>query len=56
MDILLTDYPIASIEEIIKHEDGIDTYLNVATAVIASGGLSFTHPDLTDGDLVLFTI
>ncbi len=55
MDILLTDYPIATIEEIIKHENGVDTYLNVASAVIASDGLSFTHPDLADGDLVLFT-
>ncbi|NLL63988.1 MAG: hypothetical protein GX241_07170, partial [Ruminococcaceae bacterium] len=55
MDILLTDYPIASIEEIIKHENGVDTYLNVASAVIASDGLSFTHPDLASGDLVLFT-
>lgn len=55
MDILLTDYPIATIVEIIKHENGIDTYLNVASAVIASDGLSFTHPDLADGDLVLFT-
>jgi hypothetical protein len=55
MDILLTDYPIASIEEIIKYENGVDTYLNVASAVVASDGLSFTHPDLTDGDLVLFT-
>jgi hypothetical protein len=55
MDILLTDYPIATIEEIIKHENGIDTYLNVASAVVASDGLSFTHPDLVSGDLVLFT-
>ena len=55
MPILLTDYPIASIEEIIKHENGVDTYLDVSTAVIAGNGLSFTHPDLTDGDLVLFT-
>lgn len=55
MAILLTDYPISSIEEIIKHEDGVDTYLNASTAVIAPDGLSFTHPDLTDGDLVLFT-
>ena len=55
MDILLTDYPIATIEEIIKHENGVDTYLNVATAVIAGDGLSFTHPNLTSGDLVLFT-
>ena len=55
MDILLTDYPIATIEEIIKHENGIDTYLNVASAVVAGDGLSFTHPDLASGDLVLFT-
>lgn len=55
MDILLTDYPIATIEEIIKHENGVDTYLNVATAVVAGDGLSFTHPDLASGDLVLFT-
>ena len=49
------DYPIASIEEIIKHEGGVDTYLNASTAVIAPDGLSFTHPDLGSGDLVLFT-
>ncbi len=55
MDILLTDYPIATIEEIIKYENGVNTYLNVASAVVASDGLSFTHPDLADGDLVLFT-
>lgn len=55
MDILLTDYPISAIEEIIKHENGVDTYLNATTAVIASDGLSFTHPDLASGDLVLFT-
>ena len=55
MDILLTDYRISSMEEIIKHKDGIDTYLDVAAAVIASGGLSFTHPSLQSGDLVLFT-
>ncbi len=42
-------------EEINKHENGVDTYLNVASAVVASDGLSFTHPDLTSGDLVLFT-
>lgn len=55
MDILLTDYPIATLEEIIKHVDGVDTYLDVATAVIAGDGLSFTHPSLASGDLVLFT-
>ena len=55
LPILMQDYPIASIEEIIKYENGIDTYLNVASAVVASDGLSFTHPDLASGDLVLFT-
>ena len=55
LPILLPDYPIASIEEIIKYEDGVDTYLNVATAVIASDGLSFTHPNLASGNLVLLT-
>lgn len=55
MPILLTDYPIATLEEIIKHENGVDTYLEVSTAVIAPDGLSFTHPDLASGDLVLFT-
>ena len=51
----MTDYPIDSLEEIIKYEDGVETCLDTSTAVIASGGLSFTHPDLLDGDLVLFT-
>ena len=55
MDILMTDYPISAIGEISKFEDGVGTYLGVATAVIASDGLSFTHPDLVSGDLVLFT-
>lgn len=55
MPILLPDYPISALEEIIIHKDGIDTYLDVSTAVIAPDGLSFTHPDLTEGDLVLFT-
>ncbi len=55
MDILLTDYPIFALEEIIVHKDGIDTYLDVSTAVIAADKLSFTHPSLASGDLVLFT-
>lgn len=55
MPILLTDYPIETLEEIIVHNDGIDTYLDVSTAVIAGDGLSFTHPSLGNGDLVLFT-
>jgi len=54
MDILNTAYPIASLEEIIVHTD-VDTYLDVSAAVIAADGLSFTHPSLVSGDLVLFT-
>lgn len=53
--IQLTDYPIASFESIRKYANGTYTDLNPATAVIASGGLSFTHPDLVSGDLVMFT-
>ena len=55
MPILLTDYPIDSLEEIIIHKEGVDTYLYVSTAVIAGDKLSFTHPSLQSGDLVLFT-
>lgn len=53
--IQLTDFPINTIESISKYENGVFTTLNPATAVIASGGLSFTHPDLASGDLVTFT-
>ena len=49
-----TTYPISNLEEIIVHTN-VDTYLDVSKAVIASNGLSFTHPDLRAGDLVLFT-
>jgi hypothetical protein len=50
-----TDYPISEIEKIIKWENGVEYLLDVADAVIAIDGLSFTHPDLADGDLVMFT-
>lgn len=53
--IQLTDYQISSFESIRKYANGTYTELNTATAVIASGGLSFTHPDLVSGDLVMFT-
>lgn len=55
LTVQLTDYPIASFESIRKYANGTYTELNIATAVIASGGLSFTHPDLVSGDLVMFT-
>lgn len=51
----LTDYPITSFKSIRKYANGTYTELNTATAIIASDGLSFTHPDLVSGDLVMFT-
>ncbi|WP_069649632.1 H-type lectin domain-containing protein [Caloranaerobacter ferrireducens] len=49
-----TKYPIASIDFIhkVNPADGSYIALDVSQAVIAQDGLSFTHPDLQDGDLV----
>lgn len=55
LTVQLTDYPIASFESIRKYANGTYTELSTATAVIAGDGLSFTHPDLNPGDLVMFT-
>jgi hypothetical protein len=54
LDVQLTDYPISTLESITKRVNGVDVVVNPATAVIAIDGLSFTHPDLTSGDLVTF--
>ncbi|NLN03850.1 MAG: hypothetical protein GX166_03380, partial [Clostridiaceae bacterium] len=55
--ILNTDFPIAELESIqkIDFQTGLSTELDVGQAVIAGGGLSFTHPGLTDGDIVFVT-
>lgn len=55
--ILNTGYPISSLESIYKIDlvTGEQTPLAVASATVASGGLSFTHTGLIDGDLVGFT-
>lgn len=54
--ILRTAYPIQSLETLCKvNADGTQTPLDVSTAVIASGGLSFTHPGISNGDIVAFT-
>ena len=50
-----TDYPISSLERIVKRVNGADVELSTTTAVIAGNGLSFTHPNLVSGDLVMFT-
>ena len=55
MHIQLTDFPISTMESISKYENGVFIPLNPVTAVIAVDGLSFTHPDLASGDLVMFT-
>lgn len=55
--ILNTDFPIAELESVqkIDFQTGLSTELDVEQAVIAGGGLSFTHPGLTDGDIVFVT-
>lgn len=52
-----TGFPISSLETLSKvdFQTGIETALDISTAVIAPDGLSFTHPDLLNGDIVLFS-
>jgi hypothetical protein len=54
--VLHQDLPIKSIEKISKidYETGLETILDASKAVIASDKLSFTHPDLSEGDIVFF--
>ena len=54
--VLHQDLPIKSIEKISKidYETGLETILDASKAVIASDELSFTHPDIKDGDIVFF--
>jgi len=51
-----TDLPIKEIDKLIKYdfETGVQTVLDVSEAVISDDGLSFTHPDLEEGDMVFF--
>jgi hypothetical protein len=51
------DFPIDRLETLYKvdFQTGGKIPLGVNNATIAIDGLSFTHPELTDGDLVLFT-
>jgi hypothetical protein len=57
LTILDSTYPIDSLESIYKVDfsTGLKTSMAVADAVIATDGLSFTHPSLANGDLVFFT-
>lgn len=52
-----TNFPIGSIERIYKIDfaTGVETEIDPSSAVVSGDGLSFTHPDLTAGDIVFFT-
>jgi len=57
MTVLHQDLPIKVLEKLSKIDftTGLETELDVSDAVIAENKLSFTHPDLVDGDIVFFT-
>jgi hypothetical protein len=57
MSVLHQDLPIKVLEKLLKIDfmTGLETELDVSDAIIAEDKLSFTHPDLVDGDIVFFT-
>lgn len=56
IEILYKDLPIKKLEKISKLDftTGLETELDTTKAVIKADKLSFTHPDLTTGDIVSF--
>lgn len=46
------DLPIKELDVLTKLEDDTEIDLDISQAVIAEDGLSFTHPDLTEGEIV----
>ena len=54
MSVLHQDLPIKALEKLSKIDfmTGLETELGVSDAVIAENKLSFTHPDLVEGDIV----
>ena len=56
MEVLHQDLPIKALEKLSKIDfmTGLETELDITAAVIAEDKLSFTHPDLTSGDIVFF--
>ena len=56
MTVLHQDLPIKVLEKLSKIDfmTGLETELDVSDAIIAGDKLSFTHPDLVDGDIVFF--
>lgn len=56
ISVLATELPIHSVDKISKIDftTGNETLLDVSKAAIASDKLSFTHPNLTSGDIAFF--
>ncbi len=56
MEVLYSDLPIKALEKLSKIDftTGLETELDVSDVVIAEDKLSFTHPDLVEGDIVFF--
>ena len=56
IEVLHQDLPIKAIEKVSKVDftTGVETELDIEDIVIAENKLSFTHPDLSDGDIVFF--
>ena len=55
--VLNAAYPIKTLETIstIDFVTGVETPIDVSTATISSDGLSFTHTDIANDDIVFFT-
>ena len=56
IEVLHQDLPIKAIEKVSKVDfmTGVETELDIEDIVIAENKLSFTHTDLSDGDIVFF--
>lgn len=51
-----TDLPIKTVDKLIKYdfETGVQTSLDVSEVVVNANKLSFTHPNLVNGDMVFY--
>lgn len=56
IEVLHDDLPIKAIEKVSKVDfmTGVETELDISQAEISEDKLSFTHPDLSEGDIVFF--
>lgn len=55
-DKITVEQPIKELDQlsVVDYETGVEQELDVTDAVIAEGKLSFTHPELSNGDIVFF--